>query len=600
MNPAQKETGQKEILPVASAGQGWAWLARSCRARAGGVTAALVVGLVGAVAAVVPVWMLGVLVDKVVAGAGTGALAPIAAVIVAAALVGAALVGLTSYLVATVGESMVAQLREDAVAHALALPATDLERIGKGDLLSRTGSDVAAIGKAVGEVVPTVVNSLMLGAVSLVAMAAMDWRLGLAGAVSVPLYVVALRWYLPRSAPRYALERRAVADRAQALVESMQGARTVRAYRVERAHLAGIDAASGHARDLAVGVFTLFTRFVGRVNRAEFVGLAVILGVGFHYTAAGVVTVGQTTAAALLFHRLFNPVGALLFTFDEVQAAGAGLCRLVGVIELAPRAAGRDGAAAPAPADAGVELDGVRFGYGGGPDILKGVTLRLAPGERVALVGSTGAGKSTLAGLAAGVHPPRAGAVRIGGVDLAGLAPGALRAAVALVSQEVHVFAGPLREDLLLARPGATDAQVRAALAATGALAWVDALAEGLGTAVGEGGRALTAAQAQQLALTRVLLADPAVVVLDEATAEAGSYGAREIEAAAAAVVEGRTALVVAHRLTQAALADRVVVLEHGEVVEDGPHGELLAAGGRYARLWEAWAARVPAPGPAR
>jgi ATP-binding cassette, subfamily C, bacterial len=201
-------------------------------------------------------------------------------------------------------------------------------------------------------------------------------------------------------------------------------------------------------------------------------------------------------------------------------------------------------------------------------------------------VGASGAGKTTLAKLIAGVHRPGTGAVHVGGV-----APAA-GTDVVLVTQEVHVFAGTLAEDLRLAAPEATGAELRAALDRVGALAWASRLPNGLDTEVGDGGHALTIAEAQQLAFARLVLADPPVVILDEATAEAGSAGARVLEAAAEAALEGRTALVVAHRLTQAAAADRVIVLSEGRVAESGTHAELVAAGGRYAALWSAWSSQ--------
>jgi ATP-binding cassette, subfamily C, bacterial len=306
----------------------------------------------------------------------------------------------------------------------------------------------------------------------------------------------------------------------------------------------------------------------------------------------GMVTVGAATAAALLFHRLFDPVGTVLHSFDEVQSAGAGLARLVGVVRI-PEDAPAALEPTRRPADPSLELTGIVFGYEPGVAVLHGVSLRIEAGERVALVGSTGAGKTTLAAVAAGLLLPSGGTVRLGGAPLRGLAPDQVRGRVAIVSQEVHVFAGPLADDVRLARPDATDAEVRAALECVDALGWVDALPEGIETRVGEGGRDLTAAQAQQLALARLVLRDPAVAILDEATAEAGSLGARGLEQSAAAATAGRTTLVVAHRLTQAASADRVIVLEHGHVVESGTHSELLVAGGRYAELWGAWRSRA-------
>jgi len=235
-----------------------------------------------------------------------------------------------------------------------------------------------------------------------------------------------------------------------------------------------------------------------------------------------------------------------------------------------------------------VELRGIGHRYRGGPPVLADVELRIGPGERVALVGASGAGKTTLAAVLAGALEPTAGQVLVDGIPGGQLPGRGLRDQVALVSQEVHVFAGTLADDVRLGRPDADDAEVQAALASVGAR-WVTALPDGLATRVGDGGRALTAPQAQQLALARLVLADPPVAVLDEATAEAGSAGARELEEAAFAATAGRTTLVVAHRLTQAVRADRVVVLEAGRVVEEGTHADLVAAGGRYAALWAAW-----------
>jgi ATP-binding cassette subfamily C protein len=574
----------RDALPVARPSQTRAWVRAELRSRKPEVALALLVGLLAAAASVVPVYALGVLVDRVRAGAGAEAIVPITIVIVVAALIGGGATGLGTVLTSRLGGRLLADLREATVGVALRLPATVLDKAGRGDLLSRVGADVAAINKAVTDVLPTMISSFLLGGISLAAMAGLDWRLGLAGAVAVPLYVLALRWYLPRAAPRYALERSAIAARSQLLVESMQGVRTVHAYRLEQRHLRDIETASGTARDISVGVFTVFTRFVGRVNRAEFAGLAALLVVGFLLVRAGSVTVGQTAAAAVLFHRLFNPIGMLMYTFDDIQAAGASLSRLVGVgtLAAAPDGPGRR------PADASLSLENVDFSYDKRTPVLIGVTLRVAPGERVALVGSTGAGKTTAASIAAGILRPDSGRALVGGVPVAELP----RSHVAIISQETHVFAGPLAEDLRLARPGATDAELSAALATVGALDWVAALPDGPATVVGDGGHVLTAAQAQQLALARLVLLDPSVAVLDEATAEAGSAGARGLEQSAAAATAGRTVLVVAHRLTQAASADRVVVLEHGSIVESGSHADLVAAGGRYASLWAAWESR--------
>ncbi|MYV97692.1 ABC transporter ATP-binding protein, partial [Streptomyces sp. SID3343] len=456
----------------------------------------------------------------------------------------------------------------------------------RGDLISRIGGDVRVVAEAAAEAVPVFATAFLAIALTLVGLGALDWRFAVAAAVAAPIQIGALRWYLRRSAPVYRAERIAEGERTQCLLDALGAVDTVTAMRLGPTHLDAVASRSTAAVELGLRATRLRGRFLGRLNIAELVGLAAVLAVGFHLVRSGSVSVGEATAAALFFQRLFDPVGALLGVFDVLQEAGAGLARLVGVT-LVPQVP--EPTDAPHPGDASVEVDHVSFAYPGGPDVLTGLDLRIAPGERVALVGTTGAGKSTAAGLVAGVLAPHAGTVRIGGVPVSELSRTATRREIALVTQEVHVFAGTVADDLRLARPDADDAAVRRALVAVGADTWVDALPEGSDTRVGAAGHPLSASRAQQLALARVLLLDPPIVVLDEATAEAGSAGARTLEAAAAAVLDGRTAIVVAHRLHQAATADRVVVLDRGRVVEHGRPDDLLAAGGRYALLWRAW-----------
>ncbi|PYE17929.1 ATP-binding cassette subfamily C protein [Williamsia limnetica] len=576
-------------LPVATGAMTRRWLTTALRERRSALVRIAVASLIAGIAAVAPALALGVLVDEVSDDGRLSVLLPIAAVAAGAALLGGVAAGFSMYVIAALGSDLLAQLREAVVRTALRLPADTMEKSGRGDLLSRVSNDVAAVSKAVSTVLPTVVISAVLAAVSIIAMAGLDWRLGVAGAIAIPLYGLALHWYLPRSTPRYSAERRAVAERSQVLVERIVGARTLHAYGIEEREIARIDAASAAARDISIAAFTLFTRLVGRVNRAEFIGLASILVVGFILVEDGAVTVGATTAAALLFHRLFNPIGMILYSFADLQLAAAGLTRLVGVAQDDTAHATDSSVAGAVPADSALELRDVHFGYDPGHPVLRGVNLRIEPGTSVALVGPSGAGKSTLAAIAAGTYPPTSGSATVGGLDLHSLPYRTVRQHVVVLSQDVHVFAGTVTDDLQLAKPGADVGQIRTALAGVGALEWAEKLPQGLDTVVGEGGHELTDAQAQQLALARLMLIDPPIAVLDEATAEAGSLGARDLDRSAAAATAGRTTLIVAHRLSQAIACDRVVVMDRGVLVQQGTPSELLATPGPFAQLWTAW-----------
>ncbi|MEU5907270.1 ABC transporter ATP-binding protein [Micromonospora sp. NPDC047467] len=589
------DTQSRRLLPTATSGQTWAAL-RAEFARLPGLSAIAVTLLVAASATgLVAPWVLGRLVDDVIAGSGTARIVAWAGVIAGAAVLAGLLTAAGAAVAARLGETVLARLRERVLDRALHLPSATLERAGTGDLIARAGDDVAVVTNVITTSGPAFLGALLSIVLTAAGLFVLDWRLGLAGLAAAPAYAVALRWYLKRSVPYYARERVATGERAQAMAGALRGAATVRAYRMEDAHVARIADRSATARDLSLEIFNLHTRFGLRINRSEFVGLAAVLLVGFLLVRDGLSTVGAATTAALYFHRLFNPIGLLLLQSDSVLQAGASLARLVGVTSLPAASDGSEPARSEASEvaaetePAALEVIIAGHHYDDGPVVLRDIALRLAPGERVALVGASGAGKSTLAGITAGIIAPADGSVRLRGVPLAHLGEHRVRREIALISQEVHVFAGPLRDDLRLADPDATDAEMTSALDLVGATSWLRTLPDGLDTGVGEGGRHLTAAQAQQLALARLVLADPSVAILDEATAEAGSAGARDLDRAAVAATEGRTTLIVAHRLSQAATADRVVVLEHGRVAEQGTHDELLQTGGGYSQLWRSW-----------
>jgi ATP-binding cassette subfamily C protein len=580
-------TEPRTLLPTAPPREAhrFAWqLARDRRHIALGAAAALVTGTgIGLVAP----RALGWIVDAVVAGRGTDAITWPVLVLVAVGLARAVLQTAGELLVIRFGEPTLAALRELAMLRALQLSNLTVEQAGSGDLVARVSGDVDVLSRAVRTVIPTFATAAVTLALTMAGLTALDWRFALAGMAAVPLQVHTLRWYLRRSGPAYAAERIAEGSRAQQLIETVGGANTVQALRLAPVRLRQVRHRSDEAVTLSMSAVHIQTRFFSRLNGAELVGLSAVLATGYLLVDAGAATVGEAAAAALYFSQLFNPINVVLGLFDEAQAAGAGLARLVGLARLEESV---EPAEPRTPAGASVDLDDVCFSYPGGGRVVDGVTLRLAAGSRVALVGASGAGKTTLAKLLAGIHEPGAGRIAIGGVDLREMGPTLTRRWVVLVTQEVHVFSGTVAEDLRLAAPSASDDQLREALASVGALSWVTALPEGLATEVGEDGHRLSSTEAQHLALARVVLADPPIAVLDEATAEAGSAGARRLEAAARQALEGRTALVIAHRLSQAATADRIVVLDGGRVVEDGTHEALVGAGGRYAELWTAWA----------
>ncbi|WP_030850932.1 ABC transporter ATP-binding protein [Streptomyces griseus] len=628
-----------ELLPVATAARTRAalrTLVRPDRGLAltgiGVLVAATVVGLL-----VQP--LLGRIVDVVADGRPAGDLTlPVVLLIAVAAVQGVTTtLGLTR--VARLGETVLARLREQFVERALNLPADRLERAGSGDLTARVTGDVARVTEAVRSALPEMARSVLAIGLTLGALALLDVRFLLAALLAVPVQLLTARWYVRRAVTLYADQRVANGAQQQQLLETIGGAVTVRGHRLEERHTERGADRSRKAVDLTMRSVNLVLGFYGRLHIAEYIGLAAVLIAGSWLVRDGAVSIGTATAAALYFHSLFGPVNAALVLLDDAQSAAAGLARLVGVTDLAeqpepkpgkPEAAGRPepgrrepdgeplpgepepagkatpGKAAPASVprqrvaspEAAVSVHAVSHAYGPGRPVLHEVSLTLAPGEHVALVGASGAGKSTLARIVAGVQQPTAGTVTgpTAGAVTAPAGPGG--PSVVLVTQEVHVFTGTLADDLRLARPDATDDDLRAALATVDALDWAAALPDGLATVVGEGGHRLDAARAQQLALARLVLADPALAVLDEATAEAGSAGARALERSAGAALTGRTALVVAHRLTQAVAADRVVVLEAGRVVESGPHEMLRDADGPYAALWRAWSGSRAAPHP--
>jgi ABC-type multidrug transport system fused ATPase/permease subunit len=549
---------------------------------------ALALHIAAAVAGLAAPRLLGGLVEAVEDGTTVGHVDKIIGLLACFLLAQTVLTRFARYLSQVLGEQVLAELREDFVDNTLALPVGVVEDAGSGDLLTRTSRDVDQLGWSVRMALPEWTIAVVTAILTFVAAISVGWWVALPCLLGVPPLVIGLRWYLKRAKDGYLRESATYSQINATLTETVEGARTVEALGLGQRR---VDAMDDDIRTSYLAErYTLYLRtvFFPNMEIAYLIPtVATLLFGGYLYTQ-GQVSLGAVTAATLYVQMLIDPVDRIVSILDELQLGAASLARLLGVGQVPDdrEVTGRE------PSGEQLAAEDVRFSYVEGRDVLHGVSLDVGVGEQIAMVGPSGAGKSTLGRLLAGIHPPRTGSVTVGGVGLTELPLDDLRGHVALVTQEHHVFVGSVRENLVLARPGSSDADVRGALAAVDALDWVDALPEGLDTEVGSGGRAVTAAQAQQIALARLVLADPHTLVLDEATSLIDPRAARHLERSLAAVLQGRTVIAIAHRLFSAHDADRVAVIEDGRIAELGSHDELVAAGGSYAALWDSWHGR--------
>ncbi|MGN5238455.1 ABC transporter ATP-binding protein [Rhodococcus sp. SJ-3] len=585
-------------FPIADARSVWHEVRRALQGQHLRLVAVVATMVAGAALGLVPPWALGRMVDAVIDGSGTGRIWLLGAAMIGAALAFAGFTALGVILSSRLFETILARLRERMFTTSLSLPLERVEAAGSGDLVSRATDDVEEVSRAISTVMPALSTSLFTVLLTAVGLTALDWRFLAVLVVALPIYVLAVRWYLSQAPAIYAAERAAMGLRAQQVLGGVRGLRTVHAYDLSPRLADRIGSHSWEVVRWSMRARIVQNRFYGRLNTGQFIVMAGLLVAGFLLVGADALTVGATTTAMLLFLRLFAPIDDLLLVIDELQSALASLARIVGVIEVrtAKESEGQDGDDRAAesrtprlPSRGALAVRNVTFGYTPGREIIRGIDLDVAPGETVAVVGPSGAGKSTLAALLAGVRTPDSGAIRFGGVDILDVPESERAQRITLVTQEVHVFAGSLRDDLALANPNADDVAMEAALRTVLAGDWFDLLPDGLDTVVGDAGHQLTPMQAQQLALARLVLADPPMVILDEATADAGSAGASLLERAARAALAGRSALVVAHRLGQTRDADRILLVDNGKVVESGSHEQLIARGGRYCELWDAW-----------
>ncbi|MFF0318154.1 ABC transporter ATP-binding protein [Micromonospora sp. NPDC005252] len=548
----------------------------------------LVLHSAAAVAGLAPPWLLGTIVDRVSAGAGVATVDRLALAIAGCVLVSALLSRYAQYAGHRFGERAVAELREEFVSRTLGLPVSVVERAGSGDLATRSSVDVATVGTTVRDVVPTIVIAsvqltLLFGAVFL-----LHPLLGVAALAGLPSIVAVTRWYLRRASSAYLTEGAQAAELTEALTTTAEGARTVEALRLADDRIRHGTTRVTRVWQARRATLALRTVFFSVVEASYPLPVAMVLLVGGYLFAADRVSLGAVVAAALYLQQAIDPLDRLLQWTEQAQRGFASYARVLGVGLVPPEP---PGTTATSRGERLVVRE-ARFSYADGHDVLHGIDLEVRPGERLAVVGPSGAGKSTLARLLAGIDAPRRGVVSIGGCPVTDLDPAERRRRIALVTQEHHVFIGSVRDNLAFAAPDASDEQMRAALATVGA-DWYDELPEGLDTALGDGARQLGAAEAQQLALARLLLADPHTLILDEATAALDPSTARRTERALAAVLVGRTVIAIAHRLNTAHDADRVAVLADGRITEIGSHDDLVAAGGAYAALWRSWHAHA-------
>jgi ATP-binding cassette subfamily C protein len=529
-------------------------------------------------------WLLGRIINTVTAGGPVSRVDRLAVLIIAAALLQLVLTRYARLVGARFGERTSTRIRETFLSRLLRLPASVVERVRTGDLTARAAGDVTTVAAAMRDAAPDVLIATAQVLLILVAVIAVDPVLGLVVLVGSSGIWFVTRWYLRRAGAAYLAQSAANSDLAEMLAATTSGGRTVEALGLQHRRLQTSLEAIGRSRVTRLRTLALRSVLFPVIDVASVLPLAGVLLVGGVLHDRGAVSLGAVVACALYVRQLSGPLDALQLWVDQLQSAGASFARLEGLGQVPAGSA----PVTAAPVDDRIRLRAVSYAYEPGRDVLHEVDLDVRPGERLAVVGPSGAGKSTLGRLLAGVDRPRTGSLTVGGVAVADLAPDQLRRQVLLVTQEHHVFRDSVRGNLLMARPSATDEELRAALRAVG-VRWLDELPEGLDTQLGAETQAVDAGQAQQLALARVVLADPHTVVLDEATAMLDPSTARDTERALSAVLAGRTVVAIAHRLHTAHQADRIAVLEHGRLVETGSHHDLVARAGSYAELWRSW-----------
>ena len=565
-------------------------LARPYPARA----ALAVVTLVGfTIVALLPPYLAKLAVDDGIATGNLDRLTLVVLAFVAAGVATFALSAVQTYFTGWVGERGLADLRIRLFSHLQRLSLGYYERNRTGAIISRITNDVEALDQLVTDGLSSLVqNSLLLGGTAAV-LFLLDWRLALATLVVLPIMALLTAWFRMRSNRAYRAVRERLGLVTATLAEDISGMRVVQSFTREPASQASFRGINDRYRAANYDTVVLSGIYFPAVDILSSVATAIVLGLGGALVVQGELTVGTLFAFTLYLANFFDPVQQLSQLYNTFLSATAALDRITSVLDEDPEVVDAPGARTLDRVDGHVRFEHVRFGYGSLPDVLHDFDLDVPPGTTLALVGHTGAGKSTIAKLLARFYDPRSGKITVDSHDLRDVTQASLRRQLGIVPQEGFLFAGTVAENIAFGRPDATDEEIAAAARAVAADTFVNALPDGYETQLGERGFRLSLGQRQLVAFARALLADPRILILDEATSSVDIGTERRIERGLRRLLAGRTAFVIAHRLSTIRAADVIVVLDHGRIVESGSHDELLAAGGAYTRLYGDWAAEV-------